>query len=273
MKKIILIFGLVGLFLVTAAVPVWGYLVQGWFVRGNLTDVQALLEPDLEITFPQEKKSVYPTAILFHGCGGKFDHQKYWADYFNRRGFAVIVVDSLTPRKNVEPRQVCRGHQLLASERVVDVYADLKKALDSIWVDKDNLYLAGWSHGAWTVMDAISNLSNEQSSLNMKRLNLILFYPYCGWVSRTRYFPWGDHLKTDALFLLADQDTVADSGQCLDLIHRMDPVQHSTQVRRYPANHAFDYPPAMAGKKGVYPDAAQKAQAELDLSAWLDKKI
>lgn len=210
----------------------------------------ALLEDYVEIRKP-EGPGPFPVVMQLHGCAGPrpaFHHQ--WADIANRAGYAAMIVDSATPRGyNRESALdiICNGKALLGQERAGDIAATLRMIELNQSLDQSNIVLAGWSHGAWSIMDfltmtpgAIPGIANENtvfSSVN----GAILFYPYCGVGARSRFAANKQSPKT--LALIAGQDEIVDASLCIKRFRtkqrRGAPVE---MVVYEDANHVFDDP-------------------------------
>lgn len=128
------------------------------YPRETLQDRIAALAPSVELFLP-EGEGPFPAAIQFHGCGGKKNLQARWAAVARAAGWAVVVVDSYAHRRisRLEAyATVCTGLQLWGRERAGDLYAMLAWTRQQAWADPDRMVLAGWSHGAWTVLDAMA---------------------------------------------------------------------------------------------------------------------
>jgi len=148
----------------------------------------AWLEPHLDIVKP-EGPGPFPVSLQFHGCGGIFPMQREYAEAARDTGVAVVIVDSFAPRAigALEARaSVCTGLKFRGAERAVDVLAMLDWLPRQPWADASCVAAAGWSHGAWAVMEALSG-----AALPLKAV--ALFYPYCGPLSRTASRGWGDN--------------------------------------------------------------------------------
>lgn len=101
----------------------------------------------------------FATVVLLHGCGGRKPLMDRWADVIKHSGCAAIIVDSYAHRRisRVEAyATVCTGMRLWGRERAGDLYAALAFARAQDWCDSNRLVAAGWSHGAWTIMDGLT---------------------------------------------------------------------------------------------------------------------
>src|SRR5690606_33200046 len=107
----------------------------------------------------------FPVVLQFHGCGGKKNLQERWAAVARAAGWAAVVVDSYGPRRisRLEAyATVCTGLQLWGRERAGDLFAMMEWARRQPWIDPKRIVLAGWSHGGWTTLDAMSMTPGRQ---------------------------------------------------------------------------------------------------------------
>jgi dienelactone hydrolase len=97
--------------------------------------------------------------MLLPGCVGTQPFEREWARDFARAGYVALIVDSFTPR-GVTSREaldgVCEGDYVWGFERAGDLLVSLDRLRTHAAVAADRLALAGWSHGAWAVMDAVA---------------------------------------------------------------------------------------------------------------------
>jgi len=132
----------------------------------------------------------FPVVLQFHGCGGLFAMQFDYAEAARSAGVAVVIVDSFAPRgiSRVEAQAtICTGIRLRGAERSRDVLAMLGWVEAQSWADPSRIAVAGWSHGAWAVMEALARPAPAALPIS----SAILFYPYCGPLSGTLSRGWG----------------------------------------------------------------------------------
>ncbi len=155
----------------------------------------ARLEPHMTIIKP-EGPGPFPVCLQFHGCGGVFVMQHDYAEAARQAGFAVVVVDSFAPRGITlleAQTTICTGMKFRGAERSIDVLGALAWLKTQAWADLDRVALAGWSHGAWSIMEALSGTLTEGRAPQLGIKTAILFYPYCGPLSRTVARGWGEN--------------------------------------------------------------------------------
>lgn len=163
----------------------------------------ARLEPHFTVTRP-EGDGPFPVLIMLHGCGGPRPFLDDMAEVAVEAGAAVINVDSFAPRRISRIAAfatVCTGARLQGRERAGDLYAALAWARRQTWADDERFAAIGWSHGSWTIMDALALRSGAEmeratglSALPDEPLaglaGALLVYPYAGIGSFAGRRPW-----------------------------------------------------------------------------------
>ncbi len=230
-------------------------MLQGWFVKKyEPNELAELLSPHFRVYRPPQK-GLFPTVVGFHGCRGINDGTEEWMKYFVDQGYAGILVDSFAFR-HLNTDSVCSGRALWGSERA----GDLVVALDSIkalpFVDPENIVLMGWSHGAWTIMDALALDPPRHLPTNLYHVpenplrgvkGVVLMYPYCGFPAEARNNGWDQPLP--ALLIMAGRDTVVSTSDCVDIAQLLKQSDKPISTHIYPhALHAFDINKGRADK-------------------------
>lgn len=227
------------------------------YYRLNVEQVYAsdhfnFLKPHFEIVKPKLGQK-FPTVIMFHACGGPYPYLDSWQKFFSDNGIASIQVDSAGPRgmtRRTAIRTVCSGVDLQGQERAGDVYSILTNLDKYSWIDKENLFVAGWSHGAYTLMDFMTMNDNlipsnildfdQQAIPNIK--GKITFYPHCGILNLSQKYPW--RTKTPSIVFLADQDGFGPATQPTDCIDLFDSMNKEEKYIDYylmeNSTHVFD---------------------------------
>ena len=190
---------------------------------------------------------------MFHACGGPYPYLDSWQKFFSDNGIASIQVDSAGPRgmtRRTAIRTVCSGVDLQGQERAGDVYSILTNLNQYSWIDKENIFLAGWSHGAYTLMDFMtmndnlipSNILDFEQQFIPKIKGKITFYPHCGILNLSQKYPW--RTKTPSIVFLADQDGFGLATQPTDCIDLFDSMNKEEKYIDYylmeNSTHVFD---------------------------------
>lgn len=213
----------------------------------------ALLQKDVIVRTPQDGEGPFPAVLQFHGCAGIRDpFQQQWAEVAIAAGYAVLIIDSNSPRGY--SRQdgldiVCEGKALLGQERAGDIAAAIGLAQGDSRIDAGQLVLAGWSHGAWSIMDFLTMDFARHRPAGLDPLSaftpdidgVILFYPYCGPGTWSRIRDW--RMTPPMLALVAGADSMVDADQCAKLFKRKKFEGAAIDLIVYEdAEHVFDDP-------------------------------
>lgn len=214
-----------------------------------------------KVFLPPEGDGPYPVALMFHGCGGTHNATRLWAERFAKQGYATVVVDSLAPRSidhETAMAEVCQGRLLRGDERSADILIALNWLQTQGWADADHVLLSGWSHGAWSILDALSRDLTNPDDLPISLTSLptidtggnvsfdgvrgtILFYPYCGDFSRATKMGLNAQPKT--LLLLAGEDSVVSMDECNSFASGQAAAGWDVSTQIFPgADHGFDVP-------------------------------
>ncbi|MEM8662709.1 MAG: dienelactone hydrolase family protein [Pseudomonadota bacterium] len=227
---------------------------QGWLSdRLSPQALAAFLDPHTVVKTPPGD-GPFPAVLLFSGCDGVHENLDLWSDAFLAEGYASVIVDSHTPRDLLDLeawRLVCAGQLLPGPERSGDVLATMAAVSAQPDIDGDRLTLVGMSHGGWSIMDLMTRELEGEPPVNLATLPdayrqgvqgveaVVLVYPWCGLASRARHFPWQN--GAPVLFLLAELDVIAPSGECEIVAGSMATEGHPVETVMYAgATHGFD---------------------------------
>ena len=172
----------------------------------------ALLAPHLTILKP-DGPGPFPVAVQMHGCGGIQPMQLRYAETARAAGFAAVIVDSLGPRgigRREAQLTVCTLLKLRGAERAADLFAILHWLKSQPWANAGQVAAAGWSHGAWTIMEAMVGIEGAPMDLLHSVRLTALYYPYAGPPARTRALGWGAN-RPKVYACLAERDAVVGS--------------------------------------------------------------
>jgi dienelactone hydrolase len=237
-------FALVGLVL-GGGLAAYG-LYAGWHVKDVApAEISALLRPHDERWRP-DGQGPFPTAILFHGCGGFRDHTRAWGRFLAEHGVLAVAVDSYAGR-DIHWTTVCAGRALLGAERAGDVLVSLDDVRRMPDVDPERIVLFGWSHGAWAVMDLLamdppharpSNLDSLPDDPLRGVAGAVVFYPWCSFGARA---PGHWSLTAPSLLLLSENDSVVSTPDCLETADALRSRGVPIEAEVLPGvNHGFD---------------------------------
>ena len=113
-----------------------------------------------------EGNAPYPAVVLLHGCngigigGGIFATYSSWARHLTNRGYAVLLLDSASPRSIVT---TCDGRSperaRLYAERPGDAYSALAYLQSRADILPGKIGLMGWSQGGGITLLTVSDKS------------------------------------------------------------------------------------------------------------------
>jgi len=260
--------------LLAGSIYVYGSL-QGWYTSAQSPEeLSNMIEPHLTV-FKPAGQGPFETVFMFHGCGGDEQQQIFWGEKFKAMGLAAVYVNSYAGRNIDFDRaisHVCSGRQLIGAERAGDVLTVMAWSKKQAWVDQSRLNVAGWSHGAWSVMDAFAIHAKNELPHGLSKTpnadladikNTILFYPYCGFGVKTDSNGWG--VTTNILAIDTAEDTVVGTRLCDEKYQAIrdsgSPVRHEVFEG---VDHAFDTDAVRTGDNWEYrtPRELAKAAAE-----------
>jgi dienelactone hydrolase len=242
------------------------------FARETIQQRIDALLPGADLLMP-EGKGPFPVVIQLHGCGGKGDFQLGWAEVARKAGWAVIVVDSYKHR-NISRLQayatVCTGMHLWGRERAGDLYAMMEWVRSQGWADPNRIAVAGWSHGGWTALDAMS-LKPGAEMAGATRLNGLADEPLKGLVGAFAVYPYcgpgclaarrGTRIDVPVKALVGTADVVVGGKISANRLLKMPTPKSPIEVVMLEgATHAFDEPKAKDMRVRYDPVLTEKAQ-------------
>lgn len=232
----------------------------------TLSQRWSMLEAGVSIVGPDDDRP-RPTVILFHGCGGLRGHLPKYAAAAKAAGWRAVIVDSYGPRgwsRFFAMATVCTGLLLHGWQRAGDVLAALYGVSQRPDVDASKIVLAGWSHGGWGIMEAMSSERGRRmlgvedpGAMSLDGVvGAWLAYPYVGIGAANRMRPWRHCPRTLAVVSRTDHlTTVRNAERVYDMVRRC-----GAEVETWIADgsHAFDEPMA-AGPMRYHPELAEEA--------------
>ncbi len=231
------------------------------------------LQPHFKVRLPDGAHGPVPAALFFSGCGGVRQVQSDYAEAANEAGFAAVIVDSHGARgigRTAARLQVCTALRLWGQARAADVFAAIALARADARLDADRLYLVGWSHGGWTILDALSYVADGETPPGLEALptaplsgvaGALVIYPYCGPITRIDEAALPDSPPVFAI--LAQNDSIASPEACEAILAREKAAGAPVEwVLRPGLTHAFDAPDQPPDPRMEFdPKAAAEARA------------
>lgn len=220
----------------------------------------------------------HPLVIQLPGCGGKKPFQQTWAEVAAASGAAALVVDSHAHRGISQMGAyigVCSGMRLRGAERAGDLIAALEWARRQDWVDQSRIYAAGWSHGGWTILDALcigdkverfTGLHDVKPTAMDGLAGAFIVYPYAGIGSLTHLRPAA--FKPAITGIVCGEDKIVGARMPLRVFERLKTQGLNVSVEFFETGtHAFDE--ADARDIRVRHDAALVARAHALYTSFL----
>ncbi len=253
--------GVLGLLVVaTALAGFWPY--RAALFPDTAQQAQALARLKDALTFVPASDQVGPAVLVFHGCSGQtpgfVEHVSGW---LGAAGYHLLFVDSLKARgialEDYAP--VCAGKRLWGNERAEDVFAALGLLEHYPLADRQRLALLGYSHGGWSILDALSQAGEQppgapQAAALAGVRGVITYYPFCGFPAR--HGQSGVALDTPLLMFLAGADSVVDPRACLKAAG--DFASQPLDIRQFAgAEHVFDQPSRLNSQVPAFARAAE----------------
>lgn len=225
----------------------------------------------------------FPAVILLHGCGGPRGVTERYGRIAAANGVIAYAPDSLALRAidyETAIRSVCTGARLRAPERAGDLLAALEIARRDPRVDKRRIAIAGWSHGAWTVLDLLTFVAEGKAPPSLYHLPhralrgvkaALVFYPYSGFPARSRIRNWARGIPVEAI--LVEGDTVCDEKQTIAVFERQraEGAEIDWQVWTG-VTHGFDEDDHLPGSGLVFDPEKVKA-AEAAFTDFLQRRL
>jgi dienelactone hydrolase len=229
----------------------------------SFSEMRELLEPHFTWYLP-DSDAAAPAIVFFHGCGGLHEPTLKQARAAAGQGYVALVVDSHTPR-NIDWNMNCDGRVLWGQERAADVLVAVAVAREHAAVDSGNLFLLGYSHGAWTALEALALGSELPPGLLDRPADplrgvrgLVAWYPYCGGGAS---FVGDWQPAVPVLMLLAEEDVITAPEPCAEAAATQAGKGYDIRELTYPGvSHGFDRDEDWV--KLYDPDIARQAIAE-----------
>lgn len=268
-----------------AAGLVWLLRHRGVFVQIERCSPRALarrLKPHTAIYAPKGD-GPFPAVIFMHGCGGPRGVTEAYGRRCAEAGFIAFAPDSLAMRGigyRDAVAKVCTGARLRAGERAGDLFAALEIVRQDRRAAAGRIALAGWSHGAWTILDALTYAAEGKPPPSLTRLperalagvrGVFAFYPYSGFLARSRSRDWPAGIAVRAL--LVRGDTVCDDAESVRVLETRKAAGADVDWSHIEeATHGFDEPDHLPGS-GLVHDPVKAKEGEARLLAFLNSVL
>ncbi|WP_051964889.1 dienelactone hydrolase family protein [Deinococcus misasensis] len=209
-----------------------------------------------------------PAVVMMHGCSGIWSRKDgklvtdangnyvvgslftAWGKRLASNGYVALLVDSFTPRNNLDG--VCDLDPSVTgisevTDRPLDAYAGYTFLQNTYgnWVNVQKVGLLGWSNGASATLSALA--SNTWNSTAFKAG--VAFYPGCGLygsyggVAQSTYVPYAPlriwHGSIDPLYL-GDSKASYPCTQRVDRAKLLSPNVDFSMTVHSGAQHSFD---------------------------------
>lgn len=187
-----------------------------------------------------------PAVIGLHGCGGALNDKgqltanwRRYAGYFNAERMHFLVVDSFTPRGLGSICEIPNNRRTIDEEaRRDDVFAAMRWLSAQPGVDASRIVVAGWSHGAQTVLSVMDATDKNVRVQPIRPRAAVAFYPGC--LKFQKMFNY--ELSAPLLLLIGELDDWTAAAPCEALGRRLGkPGQPAFELTVFPGSyHGFD---------------------------------
>jgi dienelactone hydrolase len=218
------------------------------------------LDGKLELTgwwFPAPGGGAMPVIVALHGCGGQTDKnghldvgRRRYAAYFNAEGMHMLALDSFAPRGLDSVCETPNSRRTVdEQDRRADAYAALHWLALQPGVDASRMVIAGWSHGAQSVLSALDASSDFVKAQAIKPRAAVAFYPGCRKFNRMA----GYSLSAPLLLMIGEADDWTPAAECAALHRRLAHLGAPTfDFVSYPGSyHGFDGTAPVTVRKGL----------------------
>jgi dienelactone hydrolase len=210
-----------------------------------------------------DRKKTLHAVVLVHGCSGLLDNKgsvrigiAAWANRFVTKGWVVLAVDSFNPRGE---KEVCtqKDRPILESrERPRDMYGALAFLTEQSYVQKDNVFLMGFSNGATGALYAIETGGKPLELAKAAKISFraaLAFYPGCTSAVKRNLKP-----AIPLGIFMGELDDWTPAAPCKSLVES---AGTDAEIHLYPnAYHGFDVPGA---EVRIRKDVRMKASPQL----------
>jgi dienelactone hydrolase len=270
-------------------------IAVSWFA-GRSVQAQVLVHfPSLEDNGPGQASTMldgylfraagesrHPAIVFLHGCGGLISRQTgnintrelAWASALTGLGYAVLMVDSLTPRRHGEMCSVSGFDLQIYHKRPKDAYGALWYLQSQPFIRGDRIAAIGWSQGGGVILYSIGTPSQGRPSTLLQGdfRAAVAFYP-ASCSDNRQPAGWTDSIPL--LVLTGAEDVWTPAAPCKAFVDGATARGGRIEMQIYPgAYHDFDWPnlprremPQFRTREGVIPIEATDPVARQDAFA------
>lgn len=178
----------------------------------------------------------FPAVVLVHTCGGVLNaHIRQHAQELLAAGYVVLVQDSHGPRNF----STCREKMIPFAVGVLDAYAGLTSLAALPVVDRQRIYLAGYSYGGFVGAMVSSPQSASTFASPLRFRAAVAHYANCVRPSRAQVVL--RDVDRPLLMLMGENDKEALPASCFPLLEQMKAAGAPVDWHVYPgATHGWD---------------------------------
>jgi dienelactone hydrolase len=198
----------------------------------------------------------FPAVVMLHGCSGTGRNGKLssrhraWMDHMLNQGFAVLLMDSATPRGVATTCHGGEARRVMYRDRPKDAYAGLHFLQKQRRIDPAAIVLMGWSQGGGIALLTVetTSIGRPDPAPRNDFKAAVAFYPGACSQKRqsapfTKVPPGQWQTQIPLLVLHGSDDNWTRPGPCQRFIEntrkRGQPVRF---VLYQGARHSFDFP-------------------------------
>jgi dienelactone hydrolase len=178
----------------------------------------------------------FPAVVVVHTCGGVQNaHIRQHAQELLAAGYVVLVQDSHGPRNF----STCREKAIPFAVGVLDAYAGLNSLAALPGVDRQRIYLAGYSYGGFVAAMVSSPQSAATFASPLRFRAAVAHYANCVRPSGAQVL-LGD-VDRPLLMLMGENDKEALPASCFPMLEQMKAAGAPVAWHVYPgATHGWD---------------------------------
>ena len=242
-----------------------------------------------------------PTVVMMHGCSGIWSRKDgklvkdagsnyvvgsmftEWGKRLASNGYVALLVDSFTPRNNLDG--VCDIDPSVSgisevTDRPLDAYAAYTFLQNnySSWVNTQKVGLLGWSNGGSATL---STLASNTWTSNVFKAG-VAFYPGCGLgsayggLAQSTYVPYAPvriwHGSIDDLYTGSGSNTAYPCNKRIDRAKVLSPSVDFSMTVHTGAQHSFDQAKSTEAK-WTQDDLTAKSTADQDTLDFFNSKL